>query len=330
MAIGSGLAHQLGWVTEVTYGTPVTVTKFLPVTKCEIKKVKNVQTGDGLTSGDYLQRGAQREVGTLGATGDIEFEIPNKGAGLLFQALMGTTVTPVIVGAGPGYTQTHTLANPFGKFLTMQTGVPDLTGTVRPYTITGAKVTDAEFTCEPGAEFTCALTVDGQTISESPALATASYPASLSWFPGTNIGIKVGTFNSETTVTGVTKATVKISRPSKTDRYYLNGAGLKAEPILNDKAGSITGTISADFIDKTKFADVFAADTSFSLVLEAIGAVITGTFETFRITLPQCFLDGDTPVVDGPDVVNGDFPFTCYFDGTNQPFITIISTDVTI
>jgi hypothetical protein len=29
------------------------------------------------------------------------------------------------------------------------------------------------------------------------------------------------------------------------------------------------------------------------------------------------FFDGDTPVVEGPDVVSGSFPFTAQLDGTN-------------
>jgi hypothetical protein len=44
--------------------------------------------------------------------------------GLLLQALMGTTVTPVQQVATAAYLQTHTLADTAGKSLTIQKGVP--------------------------------------------------------------------------------------------------------------------------------------------------------------------------------------------------------------
>ena len=135
---------------------------------------------------------------------------------------------------------------------------------------------------------------------------------------------------AEAAVNGVTKVDVKIPRPLNVKRFYFGALGLKKEPLLNafDK---ITGTITADYIDKTIWADRFASDAGFSLVIEATGALIATTYyQTFRITLPGCFLDGDTPVLDGPDIVNGAFPFSCLYDGTNLPKIEYISSDVAL
>jgi hypothetical protein len=131
-------------------------------------------------------------------------------------------------------------------------------------------------------------------------------------------------------VAGVKKVDVKIPRPLKTDRFYFGANGLKAEPLTNARA-QISGSINADFVDKTIWADRFASDAGFSLVVEAKGALIAGTFyQTFRITLPGCYLDGDTPTLSSEDVVNGSFPFSVRFDGTNLPKIEYISTDVTL
>jgi hypothetical protein len=48
----------------------------------------------------------------------------------------------------PAYLQTHPLTDSTGKFFTLQEGVPDLTGTVRPQTFKGGKITSAEFSCK--------------------------------------------------------------------------------------------------------------------------------------------------------------------------------------
>jgi hypothetical protein len=66
-------------------------------------------------------------------------------------------------------------------------------------------------------------------------------------------------------------------------------------------------------------------------VWEFVGPLIASTFfETFRITLPAVRFDEGPPVVDGFDVVKPSFNFTALYDGTNQPKIEIISTDVTL
>jgi len=77
--------------------------------------------------------------------------------------------------------------------------------------------------------------------------------------------VKIGAFGSEAAITGVRKVDIKFDRPQATDRYYFSNAGLKSEPIENDYV-KVTGTIDADYIDKTVWADRFAADSSTSLV----------------------------------------------------------------
>lgn len=331
MAVASGIGSQLGLVAESTYGTYVAPTRFLQADKVALKKVKNTAQGNGLGAGRLMPLATRRVLTTKAGEGSIELEVVNKGIGLLIQALMGTTVTPVQQAATPAYLQTHTLADPIGKSLTIQSGVPDASGTVRAFSFLGSKVTSATFTFEVDKEVTGSFDIDARDITEAQTLATASYATNTRPFVGTDTSIKIGaSFGAEASVSGITKATVKIERPQKTDRFYFGAAGLKAEPLTNDWA-QITGTLTSDFVDKTILADRFAADSQFSLVLEAVGLQISGIYyDTFRITLPACFLDGDTPGVDGPDVVSGDFPFACLFDGTNLPKIEIISTDTVV
>ena len=333
MAVGSGIAQQLGVSPEVTYGTYVAPAKFLQVDKVSIKKVKNIAQGNGLGAGRLMALGSRRVPTTKAAAGSISLEVVNKTMGPLLQALMGTTVTPVVQGATAAYLQTHTLADNVGKMLTIQHGVPDTTGTVRPYTYLGCKITGAEFTFDLSAgEVMATFDLDAKDVVESQGLVAASYATGTRPFVSTDVTVRVGTFGAEVAVTGIKKITVKIERPQDTGRFYFGATvlGTKAEPLQNDYV-KVSGSITSDFVDKTIWADRFAADTATSVVVEAIGNLIASTFfETFRIRLPQVFLDGDTPTVDGPDVVKTDFPFTCLFDGTNYPAIEYMSTDTTV
>ncbi len=175
------------------------------------------------------------------------------------------------------------------------------------------------------------LDFDSRQVVESQTLVAPSYPSGVANWNFTHMALKLGTYGAEASVSGVTKVTVNLKRGMKTDRQYAGAAGLKAEPITNDFF-EVSGTIEADYLDKSVFADRFAGNTSTSMVWEFVGPQISGAYyETFRVTVPMIFLDGDTPVVSGPDVVSGSFPFVGRWDGTNAvATIAYISTDTTL
>ena len=339
MAIRSGLSGQFGFAKETVYGTSVTPVKFLPVGKADFNYVPVYVQGQGMYSGDLGPRAAQNVLATFDGEGTVEMDILNKDMGLLVQALMGTTVTPLIQGAGPAYLQTHTLADPYGKSLTCQIGATDVAnGTTRPYTLLGTKVVEAEFTFATTDVAKATFTLDAQNQVESTAIASVSYATGLAPFSAPGGGsagfvLKTGTVGSETAVDGVTSASVKIDRKSKDDRYYLNNLGKKSEPILNEVVDTITGSINADYLDKTKFWDLYAAGTTTSLVLETTGTLLNASFYyTFRVTIPGIKFNGSSssPTIDGGNIINTDFPWTWVYDGTNLPKIEIIEVATTL
>lgn len=329
MAIGSGLGHSFGMAPEVTYGTYVAPTRFLEAT-AKLQKTKTTYQGGGMAAGRMVQPGGRRYVTAKGATGTIEGAVYSKGMGLLLNGLLGGTVTPVQQGATAAYLQTHALADPFGKFFTMQAAVPDLGGTARPYTMLGAQVTSVEFSCETGGGLTASWSVVGRDLSEAQTLAAPSYPT-CNEFHFAQSSLKLGTFGAEAVVDGVTSVSVSVERPRHAGGPYMGNQGLRSQGVINDWA-NISGTIQADFLDKTVFADRFASDAPTSLVWEFVGPLIAGTFfETFRIRLPMVFFNGDTPQVDGPAEVKGAFPFVAQFDGTNAAVsVEVISTDLSL
>jgi hypothetical protein len=328
MAIGSGLGAQLGISAETTYGTFVAPAKFIEFTKESLALKKTTAQSAGIAAGRLLALSSRRVLTRQEVQGSIDLEIVNKSMGVLIQALMGTTVTPVQQAATAAYLQTHTLADTAGKSLTIQKGVPLTTGTVTDKTFLGCKVTSAEFACEVGGMLTGSFEFDGKTCDEAQTLASASYP-NMSPFHFGQMAVKTGTFGTEAARDGVRKVSVKIERPQATERFYAGQAGLKKEPISNDQV-KITGSLETDYID-TILDDLHTSDGATSLVWEFVGPLIASTyFETFRITLPAVRFDEGPPVVDGFDVVKPTFNFTALYDGTNPVKIEIISTDVTL
>jgi hypothetical protein len=334
MAIGSGLAAQFGISDETTYGTYVAPTKFFEIDKENLGKQKTVVQGGGLAAGRLLQLGSRRVITTVSGSGSVDLEVPNKGFGAILKHITGSTAAPVQQGATAAYLQTHTVTDNIGRFFTAQVGVPDTTGTVRPYSFVGGKVTGASFSCAVTGLLTCSLDCDFKDVSEAQGLAAASYTAGLAPFHGGQMAVKIGTYNSEAAISGVKKVDIKFERGQATERFYAQTAGApgtKVEPIMNDFL-KITGTLEQDFVDKTSLADKFSADTSTALVIEWVGPIIASTFkETFRIKLPMVFFDTGTPDVENTDVTTTAYNFTAQYDGTNGPLIVeYMSTDITL
>lgn len=333
---GSGLSGSLGAVAEVTYGTYVAPTRHFEVAgKIGLKKVKNTKTSSGLAAGRQVPLASRRKVITKAGGGSFPIEVPTKGFGLLLNQLIGGTVTPAQQAATMAYLQTHQLTSTqdvAGKFCTLQAGVPDAGGTVRPYSFLGSKITAMEFSCGIDEFLTAAIDVDSRDVTEAETLAAPSYVAAAEPFHFSQGTVKIGaTVGAAASIQGVRKVSFKIERKLDTGRFFYGNAGLKSEPLLNDFAG-LSGTIEADYITKADLADRFAADTQFAIVWEFVGDLIEDTyFDTFRITLPACFLDDETPQVDGPDLVKSPYKFVVLNDGTNAPVkIEYISTDTAL
>ncbi|MEE1813703.1 phage tail tube protein [Streptomyces sp. SP18ES09] len=328
MAIGSGLGAQIGIAPETTYGTYVAPTKFVEFTKESVVLKKTTAQSSGIAAGRLMALSSRRVVTQREVAGSLEMEVTNKGMGLLLQALMGTTVTPVQQATSTAYLQTHVLADTAGKSLTIQKGIPLTTGTVTDKTLVGCKVTSAEFSCGAGEMLTASYEFDGRDCDETKTLAVASYSA-MSPFHFGQMGVKAGTFGTETALDGVRKVSVKIERPQATDRFYANQSALKAEPISNDLV-KITGSLEMDYV-ATLMDDLHTSDAATSLVIEFVGPIIASTYaETFRIKLPAIKLDEGPPTVEGYDVVRPTYNFTALYDGTNSVAIEYMSSDVTL
>lgn len=333
MAISSGLSSQLGYAAESTYGTAVTVTKFPRHNSASFSRTANRVQGAGIQSGVFGPVGAHYIEATSAAEGSIELDVQDKGHLLLLKHLMGSGSSAV--ASGTAYMHTMTLADPVGLSLTMQVGRPTRGGTVVPQTVAGCKITGAEFSCQAGELLSSSYTIDAQKVDNSTALASASYLSGATTFHSGLMALKMGTYSSESAVSGVRGVSVSISRPMDTEDYTtagnVAGVGLKSEPVINDFA-EITGTVTADWLSKSTFEDLAAGMSPTSLVWEFVGttAISTTYYPTFRITLPSVYFEPSSQGVDGVGELTNDWSFVWKYDGTNLPTIKVQSAETSI
>jgi Phage tail tube protein len=333
MPIGSGLSHQFGMKSEAgTYGTRQASDHFVRLTACTFDPNKYRAQGQGIQSGSFGPMLDHYVDTHEDAVAHIEFDMVNKGVGLLMQALMGATATPTLIN-GTSYSQTHTLSDPFGKSLTIQQNVPFRVGTTNCQEINGARATAAEFSCGVGELLKCVMDFDGRQYDESQTLATASYVTTIP-FRFKDMNVKLGAFGSEVSLApGVRNFSCKVERPLDVADWTAGVGALKGEPVLN-AMGNITGQLTVDFTTTTKAAIQALAVTlaSTSLVIEFVGPVaISGSnFPTWRITLPSVTFDPNTADTTGPMEVTATYNFTWRYDGANLPVITIISPDTVL
>jgi len=322
---------------ESAYGTRVVPDHTIKTTAQLVDPNKVRAQSTGLQSGAIGPLGDHYVDTNEDGNSTFEFECESKGIGLLLQALMGTTVTPALL-TGSAYSQTHTFADPVGKSLTLQQGVPIRAGgTGKCEELNGARCTSMEFTIGAGGFLHASSVWDGHQYDETQTLATPSYSLSrpFTFRDGT---LKTGVFNSEVALTGsVRSMSVKIERLLDTADFTL-GSQFKQEPVLNG-LGMITGTITSDFTAASKAAiqDLSLSNTPTSLVYDFVGAAATGwsvisgtTYPEFKIVVPSAYFDASTANPNGPAEITASYNWTWRYDGTNMPFIYVVSSDATL
>jgi len=347
----SGLSGQIGAVAEVTYGTPVTVTHFYEFLSENMAFNPAFLDGMGLKAGQAFNRFSRTVVSQKDVNGDLTMEFTSGEAANAIADSMGfwikyalgsTLVTPTVV-LGTAFKQVHTNGSKAGQFMTIQVGRPQISGvTVQPFTYTGVKVTDWEFSCNDNQIAQLKVTLDGRDEGTATGLAAASYPTPNGLFAFSHasvmtIGGTASTSAGETTIAGgsslgslVNGIVITGSTPMKVDRYGLGNQGLKGEPIEN-AIPTITGTLTTEFFSRTELYDVFKLGTSVPLQIDFTkfdgagndaNGVAAGP-NPYRLSwiFPAVRFKSGAVNINGPDVVPQTIGFQAYDDGTSNPVV---------
>lgn len=334
---------------ESTYGQAAT-TGFLPYefNSETLALVKTVVQGKGIHAGGLYNRAARRIVSNYAAAGQINMDLPTRYLHPWLNQMMGASANLTEMATSGVYQAVYAPGSLAGKSLTLQKGVPSVDGsTPNPFTYTGVKFTDWTVQVATGAIASLQLTTDARNEiggvaganlevpdginSTVPALQTWAEDPTNSVFHFREAAVYTGgtatTTSGVTTVSGssvagyVRSASVKCAYHLDTSRYFLGSNGFKAEPIENNWR-DVTGTMTVDWVNAENMYSAFVSDAPTTLELRFTGPV-EGTSGTntalLSILIPNIQLDGESPKISGPAVVQQNVSFTGLDDGTNNP-----------
>lgn len=286
MGFGTGLDKQFGFKKETTTGAAVTVTSFGPLVSESITAVPQRVESEATFPGHQVQSSAQWRPGLIKVGGDIGLELPNRGAGSIFEAMFGHVAT---TGSGP-FVHTYTPGNLNGLSHTIQIGRPGTAGTVIPYTYAGCKVASWEIASEIGKFATLGLTILAMSELEGPGLAAATFPAGLTGFIYLDGSITIEG-------TAVKVKTIKVAADHHlADSREFHGQATIDEPLQEDLS-TYTVNLEMEFIDNTHTARLNAG-TEHPVVL----TYNDGLGDTLAITMNGRY-DGEPATVGGNGIV---------------------------
>lgn len=304
--MSGGAEAQIGWKSEVTPGTAVTVDTFLPFVSENIKNNINYLDTQTKSARRVLRLTKQ---GSKGITGGFTTELPNTDIATLLKHMFGAVSTS---GAGP-YEHTYTPDSLDGLGLTVQVGRPASSGTVHPFTYAGCKVANWTISADIDAIAQLQVGLVGMTEVTATALATASYDSTWEPFVFTEASM---------TIDGSAVGTVRsgsLSCDNAVNPRIRWGSGVSKEPTQNGLS-SFTGTVTTDFDSLTHYG-LFTAGTETAMVW----TFDNGT-ETLVITMNVQFT-GETPEVSDFDLLPQNLPFRVISSDSDADAITAVLTN---
>lgn len=241
------MAGQVGWVSESTWGTGVTVTKFMPALNANLQIDEGYMLAKGIRAGRRTNNPAL--LGERKVSGSVQMELPNTTIAALFKHLFGAVAT---TGSGP-YTHTFTPGPHLTKSLTLQYGIEDATQTVQPFTATGVKVDAWDLSCTVGQLAELTVNWTAKDAVTATGLASASYASGLAPFTFVQGSITV----NGSAVASANTVKLSATKNLKSDRFVLGSRTIREQ--LEQQKFDFTSEITADFDSLTLFNLAVAA-----------------------------------------------------------------------
>ena len=319
---------SVGLAKESTFGTAVTPNRWLEFTEPKPFAIdRGIKQGAGLRPGSRVARAARRVKTIRQASGDITVEAFSKGLGLLLEACMGSGVSTVVSGAV--YQQVHSLADVLPSH-TIQFGVPNSAGTIRPLAFSGCTVSAWELGGAVGDIATLKTTWDARNWTTATAYTQPSYPSGGNLFTVESATINTGTVVMPTTtvlgsagtpLAGVKDFKIAMSNSIVADRFFMNNAGLKDRQLPGTRLPTVE--LNVEYQDNTLW-DALEANSDLSLVINLVGGALATGNETLQVVIPDLELDEGLPE-GGPDSIASQAIKMVGLDNLTQAPIVMVS-----
>lgn len=321
---------SLGIFKESTYKTYGAATRFPEILDQSMNWAKQVKQGQGLRVGGRVARSARRVVPAADGGGDFTMEATSKGMGLIWEGCLGSSAVTLVLGTT--YQHNFTLGDTPPSW-SVQTGIPEVGGTVDAYSWLGCMVGGWEFTFANSDIAQLKVTLDAGDLTTAQAYTTPSYVATPTLFHFANATLYTGTLTAPTTtaLASATTATANVRSGSiavnnnlRNDRFNVGGSGRKSKPTVGLR--EITGSLEIEY-DSTTYRDLVLNDNPMVLLVQLTGAALSSGNETLQVVLPEIKLDGDLPVPNGTDLITQSVKFTALDNLTAaQPLWVVMRT----
>lgn len=310
MALYSGLSAQIGFAEEVTYGTYQAPDRFYEFLSEEVSvEIERVES-EALRAGTRTLRSDRWTPGKINVEGDVELELMTKGAGLLLKHMLGGVATdqPDDVNAPLVYRHTFTPDEvPTG--LTCQVGRTSVDGVTRPFTYLGCNISEWELECSVDDPVSLSVSLLGREETTAESLETAVYPADNQIFTFIH-----GSLTIDGSPLDVKEFNLSGENGLDDDRYFL-GSQLRKKPVQAELL-NFEGEVTTEFEDLDLY-NKFVQGQEAALVLTFdSGVLIEDTFNYQIVITCNVRFDGETPTVDGPEVIEQSVAFKCIDSGT--------------
>lgn len=305
---------SVGVVAEGTYKTYVPPTRFFEFLDHSLDWNKQIKQGLGLRVASRVARSPRRAYVAGDGGGDLSVEAVSKGMGVLWQAALGAGVSTMV--SGSTQQQLFTIGDTPAS-LTVQTGIPEVGGSVDAFSWLGCMVESWEFDFPNADIASLKLTLDAGDLSTAQSYVSPTYPtAPVNLFHFQNGTIFSGTVTPPTTTalaTAVTatanirSGTIVMNNNIRQDRFNFGGLGRKSKPTPGLR--EITGTLVIEY-DSTTYRDLILNDGALTAIVGFTGGALSVSVETLQIVLSEIKLNGKLPAPNGTDLITQEVSFT--------------------
>lgn len=321
-------------VDEVTYGTPVATNKSYVFNTESIEgSYENKIRSAGLKHGEALVNADRVDTNPKGAKGGLELEFDHRYFGFLMKHCLGSVSTGATLQGIT--THTYVWGGKEGKSFTLQKKMVGSDGTAYPKTYQGGKIVSWEISTTIDGYVMLKLELDFQKENLGAgagalALQSPNYATVFKTFKFYETSITIGgsTFNA-------TEFSLKWTNNLDTERYYLNGSGLKSEPVQDGHDEAVL-EIKNDFVDlaqELRVASTNESDCQAQVVITATATEAEGAggLAGFTITLPKVSFDVATATIDGPARVSQSVTGNVLWPYNAEPITMVLNTpDATV
>lgn len=337
----SGSLTRFGIGKETTYGTAVAITDSFEIMSEDFTG-KYERTNAEALSGAYVMRSDRYSVNRKGAEGSVTLEPLTRGFGAWLNFMLGGVATtgPVETAA---YTHTGSIGNLAGKNLTVQVLRSDESGTVRPWTYEGGKVTNFEFSNSVDQTLRCTIGLDFELESNPDAPAGNYAGTALAALPTAPSGANVFVWDQGTVTIGgtaydISEITIGVDNALNVDRYFIRQGASKREPVQDGKR-EITWSFTTPYVDNTFWEKVSSATAAGATAilnakwvgLTSIPGTTTPLYPCIEINIPVARFDEGGPTVDGEGMLEQSFSGVGLYNGTDSAIQIIYrSQDATV